>query len=96
MHVRCIKERGFIDSPGCSENLAMLDGIMKLSKKQRKPLNVVFIDFVKAFDTVLYLICTFGMCLKGVKWMSTYGGSSVTDRGCYTTIQTETGTADKI
>lgn len=46
------RQRGFIASPGCSENLVILDGIMKLSKSEKFSLGVVFVDFAKAFDTV--------------------------------------------
>lgn len=49
------RQRGFIESPGCSENLAILHGIIKLSKRHKKPLCAVFIDFAKAFDTVSHL-----------------------------------------
>ena len=48
------QQRGFIESPGCSENLSELDGLLKLSKWNRKPLHVAFIDFRKAFDMVTH------------------------------------------
>ncbi|KAL7370184.1 hypothetical protein ABVT39_021577 [Epinephelus coioides] len=46
------RQRGFIASPGCSENLSVLEGVMKLSQQERSSLGVVFVDFAKAFDTV--------------------------------------------
>lgn len=46
------RQRGFIASPGCSENLSVLEGVMKLSTRERSSLGVVFVDFAKAFDTV--------------------------------------------
>eukprot|EP00064_Thunnus_orientalis_P022467 superscaffoldBa00007582_g22665 len=46
------RQRGFIETPGCSENLAVLDRLFRLSKSQRKTLAIVFIDLTKAFDTV--------------------------------------------
>ncbi|XP_037313312.2 uncharacterized protein LOC119205528 [Pungitius pungitius] len=46
------RQRGFISSPGCSENLMLLNGCMNLSKQGKCSLAVVFIDFAKAFDTV--------------------------------------------
>ncbi|XP_049895677.1 uncharacterized protein LOC126387169 [Epinephelus moara] len=46
------RQRGFIASPGCSENLSVLEGVMKLSRQERVSLGVVFVDFAKAFDTV--------------------------------------------
>nr|BAX24492.1 reverse transcriptase [Beryx splendens] len=59
VHVRmsktCIiheRQRGFIPSPGCAENLVLLEGLIKLSKRERRSLAVVFIDFAKAFDSI--------------------------------------------
>lgn len=46
------RQRGFIASPGCAENLAVLNGIIRTSKRKLLPLAVVFIDFAKAFDSV--------------------------------------------
>ena len=46
------RQRGFIPPRGCSENLMLLDAAMKISRRGRKKLGVVFIDFAKAFDTV--------------------------------------------
>ena len=46
------RQRGFTEAPGCSENLAILDGLILVSKSQRKTLAVVFMDLTKAFHTV--------------------------------------------
>uniref|UniRef100_A0A671TQN5 Reverse transcriptase domain-containing protein n=1 Tax=Sparus aurata TaxID=8175 RepID=A0A671TQN5_SPAAU len=46
------RQKGFVKSSGCSENLPLLDGMIQTCKRNRKPLSVVFIDFAKAFDTV--------------------------------------------
>nr|BAX24491.1 reverse transcriptase [Beryx splendens] len=46
------RQRGFISSPGCAENLMLLRELIALSKRELKPLAVIFIDFAKAFDTV--------------------------------------------
>uniref|UniRef100_I3KYI1 Reverse transcriptase domain-containing protein n=1 Tax=Oreochromis niloticus TaxID=8128 RepID=I3KYI1_ORENI len=46
------RQRGFIASPGCAENLAILNGMIRTSKRKLLPLAVVFIDFAKAFDSV--------------------------------------------
>uniref|UniRef100_A0AAY4CRI0 Reverse transcriptase domain-containing protein n=1 Tax=Denticeps clupeoides TaxID=299321 RepID=A0AAY4CRI0_9TELE len=46
------RQRGFIQSPGCSENLMVLKSIMEQAKRERKHLAVVFIDVAKAFDSV--------------------------------------------
>ena len=53
------RQRGFIQAPGCSENIATLTNIMREAKRNRKSLAVVMIDFAKAFDTVSHKhICT--------------------------------------
>ena len=46
------RQRGFIEAPGCSENLLALDTIIKQSKRMHEQLAVVFIDIAKAFDSV--------------------------------------------
>lgn len=48
------RQKGFTDKPECSENLMILDGIIKRSKRERKPLAVTFIDFANAFDSVAH------------------------------------------
>uniref|UniRef100_A0A3Q0RT10 Reverse transcriptase domain-containing protein n=1 Tax=Amphilophus citrinellus TaxID=61819 RepID=A0A3Q0RT10_AMPCI len=45
-------QRGFTRSPGCSQNLVILDYLMRRSRKRISPLAIVFIDFSKAFDSV--------------------------------------------
>lgn len=45
-------QRGFIDTPGCSENLTILDGLIKTATTSPGSLAVMFIDFRKAFDSV--------------------------------------------
>jgi len=45
-------QRGFIASPGCSENLTLLAGVMKMSQAKKRSLGVVFVDFAKAVDPV--------------------------------------------
>lgn len=46
------RQRGFVQSPGCSENLMIFDTILEQAKRERKQLAVAFIDVAKAFDTV--------------------------------------------
>lgn len=46
-----IHQKGFVRSPGCLENLALLDGILQTCKQNRTLLNVIFIDFAMDFDT---------------------------------------------
>lgn len=44
------RQKDFIESPGCSENLMLLEGMIKMSKREKKTLAVNFIDFTKTFD----------------------------------------------
>uniref|UniRef100_A0A803VHT8 Reverse transcriptase domain-containing protein n=1 Tax=Ficedula albicollis TaxID=59894 RepID=A0A803VHT8_FICAL len=46
------RQRGFIRAAGCSENLKLLQSVMRSAKKEHRPLGVVFVDFAKAFDTI--------------------------------------------
>ncbi|NXA30793.1 POLR protein, partial [Eudromia elegans] len=45
-------QRGFIAAPGCSENLKLLQTLIKSAKKDQRTPGVVFVDVAKAFDTV--------------------------------------------
>ncbi|NXH97152.1 PO22 protein, partial [Pachycephala philippinensis] len=46
------RQRGFIRAAGCSENLKLLQTIIRSAKREHRPLGVVFVDIAKAFDTV--------------------------------------------
>ncbi|NXP69444.1 POLR protein, partial [Chloropsis cyanopogon] len=46
------RQRGFIRAAGCSENLKLLQNIIRTAKREHRPLGVVFVDIAKAFDTV--------------------------------------------
>ncbi|NXM26387.1 POLR protein, partial [Oxyruncus cristatus] len=46
------RQRGFIKSRGCSENLKLLQLLIRSAKRQHRELGVVFVDIVKAFDTI--------------------------------------------
>ena len=46
------RQKGFKAIPGCSENLVMIEGLLKNSAKSKRPLAMVFIDLAKAFDSV--------------------------------------------
>ncbi|NXW40437.1 POLR protein, partial [Nyctiprogne leucopyga] len=48
------RQRGFTRSPGCAENLKLLQLPIITAKKEHRPLGVVFVDIAKAFDTVSY------------------------------------------
>ncbi|NWU69835.1 POLR protein, partial [Pterocles burchelli] len=45
-------QRGFIKSAGCSENLKILQLLIRHAKREHRPLGVIFVDLAKAFDTV--------------------------------------------
>lgn len=46
------RQRGFRPSPGCAENIKVLQGLIRHCKEERSQLTVVFVDFAQAFDTV--------------------------------------------
>ncbi|NWT16236.1 POLR protein, partial [Vireo altiloquus] len=46
------RQRGFIRAAGCSENLKLLQTILRSAKREHRPLGVIFVDIAKAFDTV--------------------------------------------
>lgn len=60
------RQRGFVASAGCSENLALLEGFLKLSRKEKRSISVVFVDFAKAFDTVSHEHLLSALKLKGL------------------------------
>lgn len=60
------RQRGFISSPGCEENLAMLDLAIRRSKKRNNALSAfIALDLAKAFDTVSHDLIRKG--LSGMK-----------------------------
>lgn len=68
---------------------------MKLSKRHKKPPSVVFIDFVKAFDTVSHKHIWDVLEKRGVdEHIREVICNSY--RGCHTTIQSKIGMMDKI
>ncbi|KAL6470527.1 hypothetical protein MHYP_G00216540 [Metynnis hypsauchen] len=48
------RQRGFIHAPGCAENVEILRCVMRRSGIDKRALAVVFVDFAKAFDSVLH------------------------------------------
>ncbi|NXX85276.1 POLR protein, partial [Urocolius indicus] len=46
------RQRGFIKSAGCAENIKLLQLVIQNAKKEHRSLGVVFIDLAKAFGTV--------------------------------------------
>ncbi|NXA84966.1 POLR protein, partial [Thryothorus ludovicianus] len=60
------RQRGFIRAAGCSENLKLLQTIIRTAKREHKPLGVVFVDIAKAFDTVSHQHILHGLRERGV------------------------------
>ncbi|NXS16062.1 PO21 protein, partial [Mystacornis crossleyi] len=48
------RQRGFICASGCSENLKLLQLLVKNEKQEHRYRGFVFMDIAKAFDTVCH------------------------------------------
>ncbi|NXF30548.1 POLR protein, partial [Nyctibius bracteatus] len=46
------RQRGFIRSAGCAENLKLLQLPLRYAKRKHRSLGMVFVDLAKAFETV--------------------------------------------
>ncbi|NWR26458.1 POLR protein, partial [Emberiza fucata] len=60
------RQRGFIRAAGCSENLKLLQTIVRTAKSEHRPLAVVFVDIAKAFDTVSHQHIIHALQQRGV------------------------------
>ncbi|KAJ7417326.1 hypothetical protein WISP_65029 [Willisornis vidua] len=60
------RQRGFIRAAGCSENLKLLQILIRHTKREHRELGVVFVDISKAFDTVSHQHILMGLAQKGV------------------------------
>ncbi|NXX31699.1 PO21 protein, partial [Nicator chloris] len=60
------RQRGFICASGCSENLKRLQLLVKHAKREHCELGVVFVDIVKAFDTICHQLIITGLVWRGV------------------------------
>ncbi|NXF28398.1 PO22 protein, partial [Rhodinocichla rosea] len=60
------RQRGFIRAAGCSENLKLLQTIIRTAKNEHRPLGVVFVDIAKAFDTVSHQHILHALQQRGV------------------------------
>ncbi|NXU46774.1 PO21 protein, partial [Drymodes brunneopygia] len=60
------RQRGFIRASGCSENLKLLQLVVKYAKAEHKNLGVVFVDIAKAFDTVCHRHIMEGLEQRGL------------------------------
>ncbi|NWW28547.1 PO21 protein, partial [Falcunculus frontatus] len=57
------RQRGFIC---CSENLKLLQLLVKSAKQEHRDLGVVFVDIAKAFNTVCHQHIIAGLVQRGV------------------------------
>ncbi|NXT62023.1 POLR protein, partial [Chaetops frenatus] len=60
------RQRGFIRASGCSENLWLLQLVVKHAKREHCELGVVFVDIAKAFDTICHQHIITGLVQRGV------------------------------
>uniref|UniRef100_A0A3Q3MZ22 Reverse transcriptase domain-containing protein n=1 Tax=Mastacembelus armatus TaxID=205130 RepID=A0A3Q3MZ22_9TELE len=89
------RQRGFIAASGCSENLAILAGLLQQCKRERSTLAVVFIDFSKAFDTVSHKHVEEILLRRGVDELIR-GLIRDAYKGCHTRITTKGRETPKI
>ncbi|NXC28086.1 PO21 protein, partial [Campylorhamphus procurvoides] len=61
-----LRQRGFIQAAGCSENLKLLQFLIHRAKREHRDLGVVFVDIAKAFDTMNHQHILMGLKQKGV------------------------------
>ncbi|NXK70671.1 POLR protein, partial [Sylvietta virens] len=60
------RQKGFTGASGCSENLKLLQILVRNAKKEHKEIGVVFVDIAKAFDTVNHQHMMSGLKKRGV------------------------------
>ncbi|NXD45525.1 POLR protein, partial [Copsychus sechellarum] len=60
------RQRGFIRASGCSENLKLLQLVVRHAKREHRELGVVFVDIAKAFDTISHQHIITGLIQRGV------------------------------
>ncbi|NXO06133.1 PO21 protein, partial [Oriolus oriolus] len=60
------RQRGFISASGSSENLKLLQLLVKSAKSEHHHMGVVFVDIAKAFDTVNHQHIIAGLIQRGV------------------------------
>ncbi|NXK70509.1 POLR protein, partial [Sylvietta virens] len=60
------RQRGFICALGCSENLKLLQLVVKHAKKEHCKLGVVFVDIAKPFDTTCHQHIITGLVQRGI------------------------------
>ncbi|NXQ31187.1 PO21 protein, partial [Alaudala cheleensis] len=60
------RQRGFIWASGCSENLKLLQLVVKCAKWEHCELGVVFVDIAKAFNTICHQHIINSLSQRGV------------------------------
>ncbi|NXA97131.1 POLR protein, partial [Melanocharis versteri] len=60
------RQRGFIRAAGCSENLKLLQLVVKHAKKKHREFGIVFVDIAKASDTICHQHIIMGLIQRGV------------------------------
>ncbi|NWU29069.1 POLR protein, partial [Dyaphorophyia castanea] len=60
------RQRGFISASGCSENLKLLQLLVRSAKQEHRDLGVVSVDIAKTFDTVCHEHIIDGLVQRGV------------------------------
>ncbi|NWW29112.1 POLR protein, partial [Falcunculus frontatus] len=55
------RQKGFIRAVGCSENLKLLQLLLRDAKKEHREIALVFVDIAKAFDTVSHQHISMGL-----------------------------------
>jgi len=90
-----VRQKGFTDSPGCSENLLLVEGALATSKREGLPLAMVFIDLAKAFDSVSHKHLKRVLVLRRTDPAFIALICNAYD-GCSTRVRTRGGWSDKI
>lgn len=89
------RQRGFIQTPGCAENISTLNGLILKAKKDKRSLAVVFIDFAKAFDSVSHTHIDSVLRQRGVDRLIR-GLVKNSYKRCYSAVQTSEGLTPEI
>ena len=60
------RQRDFVPVGGCFENVKILQQVISQQRQNRKEYNIIFLDLVKAFNTVSHNIIKKGIKRKGI------------------------------
>ncbi|KAK7881462.1 hypothetical protein WMY93_029871 [Mugilogobius chulae] len=60
------RQRGFIQGPGCAENISVIKSIHTAAKRRSRSLGAVFIDLARAFDSVAHNLIRGVLNAKGL------------------------------